>query len=291
MKVLLIVDVWGWAFEFVARGIKEYSKHECIIKRWNEVDQSVLGCDCIFCLNDSVWNAMGNKSQSYISKIPKKCVGIRGEEMPSDRILNGWTIGAVNEKIYNNLMEKIDTLPVKGVYLTRNGVDTNIFKPVDRTDDRLFVVGWAGNPTQHLKRFYLLQQIQFPMKVVANWGRQFFVKDRSRSEMLSFYSNIDAFINVSIHEGMPQSVLEAAATKLPIVVTNAGGMAEFVDPEWVVESSPENLAVFEMNEKLELLRDNVKLRKQVGERNLQKILREWTWAKRVKEYDKMFEEA
>ncbi len=281
--------MYGWAFEFVARGIQKYSKHECIIKRWNEVGPRDKNHDCLFCLNDSVWFAMG-KLQKYVENITKKCVGIRGEELPSDRVLVGWTIGAVSQRIYNSLMTDKDALPVKDIYLTRNGVDTDIFKPVDRPEYR-FVVGWAGNPTQQLKRFHLLHQLKHPIKVTANWGRQFFVKNRSREEMTKFYSQIDAFINISSHEGMPQSILEAAATKLPIVVTNAGGMAEFVNPDWVVPDQPDSNAITVMNQKLDILKGDTKLRRRVGEANLQKVLKEWSWKNRVKEYDLMFEGA
>ena len=291
MKVLIIIDVWGWAFEFVARGIQKYSKHDCTIKRYTEIGPEDVNSnyDCLFCLNDSVWNAMRTQ-QKFVENIPKKCVGIRGEQMPSDRILKGWTIGAVNKRIYDKLISEKDALPVKGIYLTRNGVDVEIFKPVERPDFR-FVVGWAGNPTQPLKRFHLLHQIYYPMKVTANWGRQFFIKNRGREEMVNFYSDIDVFINVSSHEGMPQSILEAASTKLPMVVTDTGGMPDFVHKDWVVPMDPESVVISNMNQKLRELKENVNLRKRVGEQNYRNILENWTWQKVVKDYDLMFEEA
>jgi hypothetical protein len=196
----------------------------------------------------------------------------------------------VNEKIYNELISKQEFLGVHGVYLTKNGVDTQIFKPpTDRqfTSDR-FIVGWCGNPTQPLKRFHLLKNINQQLRIQQHWGTRFFVKDRERVEMTEFYDKIDAFISLSSHEGMPQSILEAAATKLPIVCTDAGGMAEFVDSEWVVPISPEHETVRQMNDKLEFLRTNADVRVQVAERNLQKVLSEWAWNIRVRDYDEMF---
>jgi hypothetical protein len=276
---------FGWAFEFVARGIQKYSKHECVIKRHTEVVPEDKNFDCLFCLNDSVWFAMRDK-QRYLNEISNKCVGIRGEETPSNRILKDWKIGAVNRKIYTSLMET-SNIPVKGVYLTRNGVDTDIFKPVERPDNR-FVVGWAGNPTQSLKRYRLLTQIDCPLCIQAKWGPKFFIHNRSRDEMLEFYSKIDCFISVSKCEGMPQSILEAAATKLPIVSTAVGGMPEFVDSRWLVRE-PESTVVIEMNEKLQWLKNDPVLRKRVGESNLQKVLNGWSWNIIAKEYDTLFE--
>jgi glycosyltransferase involved in cell wall biosynthesis len=289
VKVLVVFDVCGWAFEFVARGIQKYSKHEVTIKRWTDVaKEDKDNFDCLFCMNDSVWYAMGHEMQRYIKDMNNKCVGIRGEEMPCDRIIsNGkWKIGAVNQKIYDGLLKG----GIPRIYLTHNGVDTDIFRPVARPQDR-FVVGWAGNPTQPLKRFDLLRQIrpEFKVKVMANWGRQFFNPDRSRDEMVTFYKSVDAFISVSEHEGMPQSILEAAATQLPIVVTDAGGMAEFVDREWVVPVEPVRLMLDEMNAKLRRLAENPALRLEVGKANLQKALISWSWSKVVSQYDTFFE--
>jgi len=159
---------------------------------------------------------------------------------------------------------------------------------VERPEKR-FVVGWAGNPNQSLKRFHLLQHVNYPLLIQANYGEKYFCKERNRDEMIRFYSKIDCFINVSIHEGMPQTLLEAAATKLPIVVTNAGGMAEFVDSEWAVPSTPEQVVIDEVNNKLRILKDNPKLKMEIGEKNYQKVLKEWDWKNRVKQYDNMFE--
>lgn len=291
MKVLVLLDVWGWAFHWVAQGIQKYSKHDVTIKRWNEVERMDSQTDVLFCMNDSIWYAM-DRRQSFFEGVEKKCVGIRGEEMPCDRILKGWTVGAVNKKIYNELNNQKPS--IKGLYLTQNGVDTDIFQPNHDKPENRFKVGWCGNPTQPLKRFELLSKIpreDFPMILQTNWGPQFFSKSRDRSEMVNFYNHIDCFINVSEHEGMPQSILEAGATALPIVCTGAGGMAEFVDGEWVIPTYPPEEAVRALLEKLELLKNNPKLRREVGERNLQKVLSEWSWKDRVKQYDLMFEEA
>lgn len=286
MKVLVIIDQFGWAFDFVARGIKKYSKHDVAIKRWNEINGRDKQFDCLFCLNDSVWHILSPRAKGVFNKTENKCVGIRGEEMPSDRILDGWKIGCVNKKIYGKLTEK--DLPVKGIYLTQNGVDTEIFKPMERPENR-FVVGWAGNPNQSLKRFHLLQQVNYPLLIQANYGEKYFRKGRSRDEMIRFYGKIDCFINVSVHEGMPQTLLEAATTKLPMVVTEVGGMPEFVDSEWVVPSTPEKVVIAKVNNKLQILKENPKLKMEIGEKNHQRVLMEWDWKIRVRQYDKMFE--
>jgi len=292
LRVLILVDVWGWAFDFVARGIQKHSRNFVVVKRWNEVvEEDARIYDCLFSMNDSCWFAMGDKRQKWFDRFENKCVGIRGEEMPCDRILEGWTIAAVSQRIYDGLTS--ENLPVKNVYLCRNGVDTGIFKPTNRTNrQNRLVVGWAGNPTQQLKRFHLLTRInksQFSLLTMTKWGPQFFHKGRDRQDMINFYPKLDTFINVSIHEGMPQTVLEAAATKLPMVVTDVGGMPEFVDSEWVIPVNPEDVLVGELNRKLQILKDDYGLRRKIGERNYRKVVREWSWENRARDYDDMFE--
>ena len=47
--------------------------------------------------------------------------------------------------------------------------------------------------------------------------------------MEEFYRGLDLFINTSIHEGIPMSVLEAMSYGLPIVAPRVGGLREIID--------------------------------------------------------------
>jgi glycosyltransferase involved in cell wall biosynthesis len=108
--------------------------------------------------------------------------------------------------------------------------------------------------------------------------------------MIDFYESIDCLICVSDAEGMPQPILEAAATGLPVISTDVGGVPEFLDKEWLIpiQSNPK-LQVEEFIKKLRILKENSELRFEVGQRNLQKTLNTWSWKNIVKEYDRMFE--
>jgi len=50
-----------------------------------------------------------------------------------------------------------------------------------------------------------------------------------QSDMDAFYKSLDVYINTSIHEGIPMSVLEAMSQGLPVVVPNVGGFPEIVE--------------------------------------------------------------
>ena len=47
--------------------------------------------------------------------------------------------------------------------------------------------------------------------------------------MDSFYGRLDLYLNTSIHEGIPMSVLEAMAHGLPIIAPKTGGLCEIVE--------------------------------------------------------------
>lgn len=48
-------------------------------------------------------------------------------------------------------------------------------------------------------------------------------------DMDMFYKSLDIYINTSVHEGIPMSVLEAMSYGLPVVVPKVGGFSEIVE--------------------------------------------------------------
>jgi len=57
-----------------------------------------------------------------------------------------------------------------------------------------------------------------------NFVLRSFVEDAA-----SFYSGLDLYLNTSIHEGMPMSVLEAMGHSIPVVAPDVGGIGEIVE--------------------------------------------------------------
>jgi len=47
-------------------------------------------------------------------------------------------------------------------------------------------------------------------------------------DMQAFYAGLDIYINTSIHEGMPMTVLEAMACRIPVVAFAVGGLSEII---------------------------------------------------------------
>ena len=89
---------------------------------------------------------------------------------------------------------------------------------VSETNDRIkFVIAGDGPEYKRLERD------------IVNLG----LKDRFTllgkvDDMSSFYSKLDVYVNTSVHEGIPMSVLEAMGHGLPVVVPHVGGFPEIV---------------------------------------------------------------
>lgn len=72
---------------------------------------------------------------------------------------------------------------------------------------------------------------------------------RTNKEVLSFYkeNSVDLFINVSVSEGLPVSIMEAISFGIPVIATDCGGVREVVDSSngalLPVELTPKELAI------------------------------------------------
>lgn len=71
---------------------------------------------------------------------------------------------------------------------------------------------------------------------------------KSNAKVLEAYATepFDAFIHLSEHEGIPVALMEVASFGIPLLVTDAGGVKELVDPRtgvlWPVDITPEQVA-------------------------------------------------
>jgi L-malate glycosyltransferase len=91
-------------------------------------------------------------------------------------------------------------------------------------------------------------------------------------DMDSFYSGLDVYLNTSIHEGIPMSILEAMAWGLPVVAPRVGGIPEIItdgEEGFLIEGrDPKDFA-----EKIRLLKHNPDLRRRMGAKAREKVER------------------
>lgn len=107
----------------------------------------------------------------------------------------------------------------------------------------------------------------------------------AREDMPALYAEHDIFVLPSLVEGMPLSLLEAMAAGMPVVTTNACGMADVVEDGFngllVPPADAENLAM-----EIEQLCDSAALRKQLGQ-EAQRMMRRYTWERVTQQLERI----
>lgn len=100
--------------------------------------------------------------------------------------------------------------------------------------------------------------------MIQNYGLQDrFILKGHQDDMDAFYGGIDIYLNTSVHEGIPMTILEALARGIPVVAPAVGGIGEIitdgVEGFLVKSRDPDAFA-----EKCLLLRENRELRENMS---------------------------
>lgn len=138
------------------------------------------------------------------------------------------------------------------VYLIHNGTEIPEID-LKKNDGNLFVIGSAGRlfPIKdytlmvEIAREVLQQtdKIRFELagdgpekekilSLIRKYGiEKGFTLTGFIDDMTTYYRGLDLYINTSLHEGLPMSILEAMAHGLPVVAPNTGGIGEILQNE------------------------------------------------------------
>jgi len=167
-----------------------------------------------------------------------------------------------------------------------NGVNIDEFKPYWR-EKKKFLVGSVGNSkSKGEKGFYDYITPNLPEEEVAIVDRLVDWKDFK--DMPRYYRTLSAYICMSKTEGTPNPALEAGACGIPVISTEVGNMPQLIDNGYngyLIERDAD-----EMVDKVKLYRENPDLVIEHGKNMRKEIVRNWSWEKQVKNYEKAFED-
>ncbi len=153
------------------------------------------------------------------------------------------------------LSERTDPFPVR---IIPNGVNADYFHPAsnsERSDGQTFRILFVGRLHAQKNVALLLRAVagmrsegatQVHLEVVGDGPERVELERRagllglstcvawhgwcSKEETAVLYRRSDCLVNPSIYEGMPNTVLEAMASGLPVVASDVGGNNELVIP-------------------------------------------------------------
>lgn len=185
-----------------------------------------------------------------------------------------------------------------------NGVDLELFKTGDRdwSSPRLLSVGRIvhqkgldlamhalGGLTDLNWEWHIagdgpqMQALQSLAQELGIDDRVFFLGWQSRQQIRESYQNANVFVFPSRHEGMPNAILEAMASGLPVIATCIAG-----NEELVIEGQTGYLVP---SEDIEMLQDALKkilsdstLRRQMGEASRRRVEENYSWESTAQQY-------
>jgi glycogen synthase len=198
------------------------------------------------------------------------------------------------------LSERTDPVPVRVV---PNGVDPELFRPPktgERAADGAFIILYVGRLHEEknldllLGAIATLRQEGRDVRLVlgGNGPEQIKLAALSRSlslegaidwlgwqakgEVPGLYRRADCFVNPSRYEGLPNAVLEAMASGLPVVASDVGGNNDLVHPG-------ETGFLFDLTDTdglrraLARLHDDPALRSRMGDRGRTLVASNYSW--------------
>ncbi len=192
--------------------------------------------------------------------------------------------------------------PVKVIY---NGVDVNQFTPASssrpsRKEIRVFFSGnlirrkgahWLPSIAKQLQKnvhIFYTQGLRTRNSLASHPKLQS-VGSVPFEDMPNRYREMDILLMPTVREGFGLAVAEAMACGLPVVASNCSAIPELIDEGKGGFLCP----VGDVNafaEKINLLADSPKLRREMGEYNRAKVEKMFTLDRMVREYQELFEE-
>lgn len=155
-----------------------------------------------------------------------------------------------NSRGLADLSEKADPFKVRVI---PNGVDTDFFRPPENKREGIFRFLFAGRFQPQKNLFFLLEQIAalsketekpFELHMVGDgpqrdnlkkYADELGISDRitwhgwvEKSDLRKIYQEADCFLNPSLYEGLPNTVLEAMSCGLPVIASKVAGNEELV---------------------------------------------------------------
>jgi phosphatidylinositol alpha 1,6-mannosyltransferase len=178
---------------------------------------------------------MGRPSARAISRVSERTI--------LDAMIRFYRLGDVLYAPNPELVAMLEQRTGKPVFLMKRGIDTELFAPEKRTvADRVLRLGYVGRTTPEKNVCFLLELEKGLLNAGAPPFRFLIVGDGSERDWLSqnlaaadvpgilrgeqlaeAYANMDVFVFPSRTDTFGNVVLEAFASGVPAVVTNAGG--------------------------------------------------------------------
>jgi glycosyltransferase involved in cell wall biosynthesis len=129
-------------------------------------------------------------------------------------------------------------LRMPSAHVIPNGVDLNLFRPMDQAQARKELglapgkklVLFPYNPNEPRKRFDLIQAAVSLARDQVPSLELLMARGLPQEQVPLYMNAADVLVMASIFEGSPNAVKEAMATNLPVITVDVGDAAELIGP-------------------------------------------------------------
>lgn len=298
MKVLLLVDKYNWAYDSIAQNLIRCNPYDwdlnilAIKKDRKKIKKKHTKYDFFFVL--------GWQNYDTVSYLPKNktLVGIHSfhawdnrESLPGKEAKPpAWLISKLGTFLgVNAVSDKLaEAFKDTGVICTRNGVNTEIFKPLNIKPD-VFKVGYSGTIKHDWRK--RITEIIIPAAERARVPYELAMRKHQSyvpmNEMPVFYQKLSCYLCASKSEGFSLSVLEAAACGIPIISTKVSGCVRLIEHGvngFLVNEKNKFSMIDEFANYIENLRDDNSLREKISHNMRKTVEKEYSWEERSKDW-------
>lgn len=229
MNILSYENCLLWSWAFALQSMAKYSGHKFvrILRHLGfSLDQGLLDFfDIILVQNVDSLKQIKDKKK-VVCRMGGMNINDKNSSKRYDNPLADCAaIISTNKELYNVAIQVNDNS-----FLIPNGVDLDIFKPIEKKE-RMFTVGFAGNicgQGMHYKGWRLYDQAILRLSFETNMGIDhieclFGHSQISHNDMpLEFYNRLDCLILPSLSEGCSNVTMEALACGVPVITTKVG---------------------------------------------------------------------
>lgn len=229
-KILLVPDVPNWAFDNIASAIVKYNPHpdkiqydivyakdlhankKINVNEWDLIyvmfeaerilpdgDNIVRGCYSAFWLENTVFTA------EKIGNIFSNC---RAAVFANP---------GLKREVFPFLKNKVETT------IIYDASDETKFYPIGNIKNKEFTVIFVGNTRRSIKNFSTIQHICAQAEVNLE-----ICESVPHKYLLYEYNKADICINFSTFEGGPQTFIEAALCKVPMLIRNTNELSKVI---------------------------------------------------------------